>query len=112
MKLSPEKLKEIVEDLDMGFEVFVHKKTFEIVTIRENDDLFEDEENPWQAELDKIQKESADYREIEKMTSRDSFRMMEAFVSEVDDPHTASRLVQALNGHKPFANFKIQINDS
>jgi hypothetical protein len=49
---------------------------------------------------------------IEPLESRESFQLMENFVNQLKDKKVASRLSQALNGVKPFANFNCIIHDS
>mgnify|MGYP003576476668 CR=1 FL=1 len=46
------------------------------------------------------------------MSSHDGFKVMEDFAASLPENNTKSRLFQALEGKKPFANFKIQIDRS
>lgn len=49
---------------------------------------------------------------IEPMDSDESFRLMERFIYEVPDNELQNKLVHILRNHKPFANFKWQIDNS
>lgn len=49
---------------------------------------------------------------IEPLDSRESYEIMESFVNHLKDKKEASKLSQALNGRKPFANFNHQIHNS
>jgi calcineurin-like phosphoesterase family protein len=50
--------------------------------------------------------------EIEPLESHESFEIMADFVNRLKGGREAEKLVQALNGHKPFANFNHQIHNS
>jgi hypothetical protein len=50
--------------------------------------------------------------EIEPLESHESFKIMENFVNHLKSGKEADRLAQAVNGHKPFANFNHLIHDS
>ena len=50
--------------------------------------------------------------EIENMTSSDSFSVMEEFAHSLENNTTKLRLQTALQGQKPFANSKLQIDNS
>ena len=46
------------------------------------------------------------------MDSRESFRVMAEFAESFENNTTKIKLLTALEGHKPFANFKHQIENS
>lgn len=50
--------------------------------------------------------------EIEPPESHKSFEIMEDFVNQLKNKKEAYKLTQALNGHKPFANFNRIIHNS
>ncbi|MDR1898170.1 MAG: UPF0158 family protein [Prevotellaceae bacterium] len=49
---------------------------------------------------------------IEPLDSRESFDIMDRFVNQLKNKKEAYKLTQALNGHKPFANFNHIIHNS
>ena len=49
---------------------------------------------------------------IEPLESFESFKIMEDFVESLPDSKDTDFLINALNGKKPFANFKHQIHQS
>ena len=53
-----------------------------------------------------------EYFEFEKMESRDSFKIMESFIDEVNDNVLQDNLVKALNRPKPFRNFKYELESN
>ena len=91
----------------------MNKNKNEILFPRGEDDEFLDYgEDAWEDERKKIKKHPKDYLEIEKMDSRDSFRLMEAFINIVDSDKLRKDLINALNQRKPFGNFKYVIDNS
>ena len=52
------------------------------------------------------------YLPIETIGSSESFRFMEAFAETLKDKNLQSRLIQSLEGKKPFANFKVVVENS
>jgi hypothetical protein len=66
----------------------------------------------WKEEIAKVKKNRKKFIEIESMSSPESFKVMEEFVHSLENNPTKIRLLTALEGHKPFANFKHQIENS
>ena len=106
-------LNEIANNLEAGEKCFIHKQTLEIVTYPD-DTQFSDDEMFIEAFGKDVEKVEGDknYVEIEKMSSHDSFKVMEDFAESVEDRTTKIRLLTALDGKKPFANFKYQVDNS
>ena len=104
---------EIVQQLDCGFRVFVHKKTEKLVCFPDRENEIYIEGNEWDEEMKEIEEHSDDYHEIEKCSSNKSFRFMEDFAQEeVKDPTMQNLLLQALNNNKPFRRFRDLIDYS
>jgi len=114
MTLKEEQIKEIAENLDMGMRCFYHLKTGEIEATPDflNSDWFGQNTEPWQEILDKLDENWSDYFEFEKMASHESFEIMADFAETVDNQNLQDRLFKALNGSKPFRNFKWEIDNS
>jgi hypothetical protein len=105
--------KEILNDIaEAGFKCFFHKDTHEIVTYLDPDGYPEMDLANWKEEIAKVKKNRKKFIEIESMNSSESFKVMEEFVYSLDNNPTKIRLLTALEGHKPFANFKHQIENS
>ncbi|RYY99920.1 MAG: hypothetical protein EOO11_03360 [Chitinophagaceae bacterium] len=111
MQVDASILKRISEELMSGFNVFLHRETSEVVTIRDTD-LFMDEEDPWGDDRKKVDTERDMYLEFEPMESRDSYRMMQDFINQLDDARLADRLANAIEKKRPFAHFKAEIDNS
>ena len=110
--MTREQIKDIAENLDCGFRCFIHRDTREVKFVPDRDRFPDMDTDPWAADYKEIKRKRDDYIEIDAMSSGDSFRLMADFVDTVDDNRTRARLEQALNGSKPFRNFKFQIDNS
>lgn len=106
---TKEQLKNIAEELDIGFRVFYHKKTGAILQIPGRDMYLVEMEE----EEEELENNFEDYEEVLAMESRDSFRIMEDFAEHLSDRIPLKhRLFSALNQNKPFARFKQEIDHS
>ena len=108
-------LNDIAGSIEADMKCFIHKTTFELVSIPDEDRFpemdWEDEEGEWKEGIDKVFG-NPDYIEIEKMDSSNSFKIMEDFALSLSESATKIRLVTALEGHKPFGNFNHQIHNA
>jgi hypothetical protein len=111
MKLNAENIKTIAEDLQTGMNIYINRETLEIRNVINLDDLYGDTEF-WEEELEKIEKEWTDYIVIEKLESREAFRIMELFAEEAQDERFRSDLIKILQRRSPFANFKAEVESS
>lgn len=105
--ISPEMIKEIAQELDMGMKCFYHKTTGEL-------EFYPDElkghagfdEGLWEETIAKVEENYGDYIRFEPMESHESFRVMEDFISLVADENVRLRFEDAIGYKKPFQNFK------
>lgn len=109
MKLSPTQIKEIAEHLELGMRCLVNKETGEIADLLDWDDIYYDPIEEEEERRQKILADWSDYVDIEKPSSREAFRYMAGFVEGMPEGAMKTRLVNALNGRKPFRNFKDQL---
>ena len=112
MKLTEKQIKEIAEDLECGMRCFYNLKTGEIEKVINSDSWIGADEELWEDTLEEIDENWEDYFEFEGMSSHESFRVMADFAENVEDAKLRNRLINALNGPKPFRNFKWQIDNS
>jgi hypothetical protein len=110
MKITPELLKEIAQELDAGMKVFINKDTLEIKSILDWEDILDNE--PWEKEMEEIDRTWSNFAVITKMESREAFKVMESFIDEVEDAQFREGLVKILSRKSPFANFKAEIETS
>lgn len=110
MNITRETLVNIAGEMDLGMGCYMHLQTGELLYLPDELDFrisfLEDEENPWQADYDKLKIDESNYFQIERLPSKKGFAIMETFAFSIDDPKIKSQLVQALEGQKPFAHFK------
>jgi hypothetical protein len=114
MKLTEEQIKEIAENLDLGMRCYYNLKTGEIVEApdNENSDWAETDTEPWKETFDDLEQYRDDYFEFERMTSLESYKIMEDFAHTIDNQKVQDNLFRALNKPKPFKNFKWHIDNS
>ena len=112
MEVPKEILNDIADSMEAGFKCFIHRETFEVVSYLNPDQYPEMDPKDWKDEIDKVRKNKKKFIEVEAMTSSDSFRVMEEFADSLENNATRVRLLTALQGRKPFANFKHQIENS
>jgi hypothetical protein len=104
---------EIVQQLDCGFRVFIHKKTEKLVCFPDTENEFYIEENEWDEEMKEIEEHGDEYHEIDKWTSNKAFHFMHDFAElEVNSTKLKNQLLYALEGKKPFRRFKDVIDFS
>ncbi len=112
IELTEAQIKEIAEQLDMGMLAYFHKQTGELLFTPNTDQFPDIEEDLWREDLDKLEVNSTDYKEINAMTSTDSFRVMEDFVEQLKDATWQKKLNDALDKKKPFSQFKYTLQYS
>jgi hypothetical protein len=115
-----DKIRELADMLDVGYKCFINKRSGEFTFLigDGHDYLYLDDED----EIDdddlaaqdwkEIESNPDDYYEIEKMSSREAFSIMEDFIDIVDSGSLRKELMHALTGKKPFQRFKYAIDDS
>lgn len=112
IKLSKEDIKEIADQLDMGFCVFLHKETHEMIFVPDMDQFSEMDPEGWEEEFSKLKKGRKKYVEIERMDSNDFYHIMIDFANQVTDTSIRNTLLEALERKKPFRNFKGVVDNS
>jgi len=98
-------VKEIAEYLEMGHTVFVNPETLETDNLPRNYEEFAD---GYDFDFGKVQ----NWIEIEPLDSRESFEIMQSFVENLPEGKEKNKLANAIEGHKPFANFNRLIHNS
>jgi len=112
MKPSEELIKEIADNLDCGMKCYFNIKSGELRTIINMDSWELAEEEPWEEDINEVEKNREDYFEIEGMSSHESFNLMVDFADSIDNLKLKERLIKVLNRPKPFKNFKWEIDNS
>jgi hypothetical protein len=111
MQLSKETIKEIAENLDCGLIAYVHKQTKAVTFLIDVDpDEYHEMTGTEQEGQKEIEDNYFDYLKIEKMSSREAYKIMEAFTYVVSDIRIRVKLMDALEKRKPFQNFKYEVD--
>ncbi len=111
--LQDNQFKEIAELLDCGKRVFVNKETGNILNHPDFDKYGNDSEEFYEEVLEELDNNFIFYWEVEQLSSRDSFEIMENFTNQLEETNQLkSKLIKALSNKKPFANFKFEIDTS
>lgn len=110
VSLSDHTIKEIAEMLDSGFICYVNIYNGAYLSIRENLDI--DDPEAYHEDIAEVEKNPANYLEIEPPMTSESFRIMEGFIDSLPDQaqELKLRLEQALRQPKPFRHFKFVID--
>lgn len=105
-----EQIKEIAEQLEVGFRAFFHKETGELIFVPKEDEFSSMDFSGWEEELHQLKKNPMAYREVYGMEGRDGFEVMEDFADQLSDKRLQDRLYSALNKKHPFREFKYVID--
>ena len=109
MELSKPQIKEIAEYLDMGMLIFIHKETKEVIPMVDPN-VGADMEY-WEEDLAKIEANRSQYIRLDRMRSSSAFKIMEDFVTQLENGRTKDSLAVAIDRSKPFRNFNHIIHD-
>lgn len=107
-KLTNEQLEKIANEINSGCKCYIHKQTGEIKAILDFDDLYDSEELI-EEEMKEIEANISDYFLVEKMSSSESFEIMESFLPKIASRKKKEQVLNALNRRRPFANFKQEV---
>jgi Uncharacterised protein family (UPF0158) len=112
LTFTKEQIKEIADQLDCGFRAFYHKQNGELIFVPNTEKHYDMDTEAWQDELDKLEENFSDYKQIVAMESNDSFSVMEDFAEQVNDSALQEKLFNELNRKHPFREFKFVIDNS
>jgi Uncharacterised protein family (UPF0158) len=112
LTFTKQQIKEIADQLDCGFRAFYHKQSGELIFVPNTEKHPNMDTEAWEDELDKLDENYLDYKQIEAMESSDSFNLMEDFAEEMSDARLQGKLFTALNRKHPFREFKFVIDNS
>lgn len=107
-------IKKIAQELDCGYDCYFNATTKEIIAIPNFSPIWDEDEfqDAFRKELEKVNKQKAAFIKFEAPESFESFKIMERFVEQINDPQFQSELENVLQKRKPFQNFKHKIDHS
>ena len=110
---TKQEIREIADQLEMGFRCFYHRETGALVFIPDEFKHVGMDTEAWDEEMEKLEEDYTSYREIEALHSSESFRIMADFAEGLRGANRLQdRLIDALNNKHPFRNFKYIIDNS
>jgi len=110
LQLTPEQIVEIADQLESGCKCFVNKKTNSLVCYPDELRMPVDDTELFEEEMAQINENPDDFVLISSMDSRESFGVMEDFVTTVKNKALQDKLSAALGQPKPFQKFKYAID--
>lgn len=110
LNITEAQIKEIAEDLDRGFECYIHKETGAMIKVPDREQRYDMDTTAFEAEHEELEANRFSYFELQRMTSHDSFQVMENFAAEVENNTLKGRLFTVLGQRKPFSNFKFIVD--
>lgn len=102
MQPTDEQIKEVAEELQNGMNCYVHRKTARIVSFPDPIHFSETDDEFWPVAHAEVEAHPDDYLEIDPMSSRRSFQVMEEFANALPDEKYKNRLFDILSLAKPF----------
>ena len=107
-------VKEIAQELDCRFDCYYNPKSDKIIAIPNFSQFSEEEEfkETFRTDLQKIEKNQADFNKFEVLESIESFKITARFVKQLPDQNLQWELEKDLANKKPFQNFKYLIDHS
>jgi len=117
MEVQLEKYNDVIKDIaeycGMGMDVYLHRQTQELIYIPPNDIMaITGEANPYDEDLEKVEKNRDQYFKFSPLESRQSFAIMVGFAEELPEGKLKDDLFNALHRKRPFANYKYIIDCS
>ena len=107
MKITAKQINEIAQELEAGMRVYMNRETLEFKSVLDWDELMDPEQ--WEETAETIENEWPAAIVLEKMDSREAFRVMEDFINEIEDSKFQEDLIKILSRKSPFANFKAEV---
>ena len=107
LQLPPEKIKEIVMEIEGPFTAYYDIKTGEILSVPDgHDGYFDLKDDPWADIVERFEENPDDFVVFKKPESHESFKAMEAFIRTLKGESLKTTLQNALSQRKPFRNFR------
>ena len=111
--LTQEQIKEIAEQLNLGFKCYWNINNGELLFIPDELKYPDIEIEAWSDQIEKLNNNFNEYKEIDSLESYDSFEIMVDFVETLSDSNVLKdKLKDALNRNNPFREFKFLIDNS
>ncbi len=106
-------IKEIAGAIEMnGYKSYLNKETLDVETVPDEAEFMYGDMDLFQELIDDLENEPEKFIEIEPLSSRESYKLMEAFSGQVKDKTKQYRLFSALSRPNPFKQFRYALEDN
>jgi hypothetical protein len=106
-------IKDIAAAIEMnGFKSYLNKETQDVQMLPDELHIPYTDMDMFQELLDKLEANPEQYIEIESLSSREGFILMEDFAANLKDKNTQNRLYNALSRPKPFRQFRYALEEN
>ena len=113
LNLDEDFIKNLYEDLIIGFECYIHKKSKKFLSLIDEVHLEDVDPSIYEEDLLELKNNRNDYIKIENMYSSEMFEVMKSFATkEIDNQRDRNFLLDQLSMKKPFARFNDFIHNS
>lgn len=96
----------IADSLQCGLISYIHKTTFEVLTMGDHEFVDNYGDDPWEEDRERVLEEPFAWICISKPTPSEGFKIMADFAENMVGGRLRTDLIDALNRSKPFRNFK------
>lgn len=111
--LTEEQIKEIADQIDMGFKCFWSKKDGSLRFVPDEVKFYGMDLERFEEDMDFIDENMGSFDVFLPLESHESFKIMEEFAESLSDSNRLKeKLFRALNNRKPFQGFRWVIDDS
>ncbi len=111
VQLTPEMIKEIADQLDMGMKCFYHIPTGELEYYPDEFKHAGFDEEMWAEAMEKVEENFGEYIPFTGIESHESFEIMEDFINEITDTGIQEKFAEVIQRRKPFQQFKNLLPD-
>jgi hypothetical protein len=106
-------IKDIAGSIEMnGHTSYLNKETLDVVMLPDELQMAYGDRDMFQDLIDELEANPDKYIEIQAVSSREGFELMEAFAGKLKDRNKQTKLFNSLNRPKPFRQFRYALEDN
>jgi hypothetical protein len=117
--LTTDQIDSLSQDLECGFNIYIHLDSKKITTVHDEMDIYEDidealtaDELAYRDVVNDIENNPSDYYVIKALNSNESYSIMEKFIATKTNEKQYKIFSEAISNKKPFARFNHLIHQS
>lgn len=104
--LPQKKVDEVFEAIEMGMHAYIHRDTYTVISLPEDEHLSGMDNPTWNADLEEVENNSSKYILIEPLAQPEEIKMRQRFTWRVADDKLSNKLFNSLNGRGAFRKFR------